>query len=130
MLLLIVADGHQSLWTQFVKFLKMIVRSTWFVIGLCCVILGIGIPLVCCIIFRAYNQRPQDTMNIELFPVSTHRGVDDTEESNQEECTICIEPYLEGDHIRMLPCSHVFHESCIIEWLRRSRTCPICRRPL
>lgn len=75
MLLLIFADGHQSLWDQFVKFLKKIVQSTWFVIALGCVILGIGIPLVCCIIFRTHNPGSQDIINIELFPLSTHRGV-------------------------------------------------------
>merc|ERR1719440_214410 len=31
---------------------------------------------------------------------------------------------------RRLRCGHHFHETCIFEWLRKSRQCPVCRRHL
>lgn len=43
------------------------------------------------------------------------------------ECAVCIEAYQVGDTVRTMPCSHDFHESCIFEWLRVSRLCPLCR---
>jgi Ring finger domain len=43
------------------------------------------------------------------------------------ECAICIEPM--GDaHEVVLACGHSFHPPCANEWLRRSPTCPLCRR--
>ena len=44
-------------------------------------------------------------------------------------CAICIEDYLEGNEIRVLPCSHAFHCKCIDPWLTKyNRACPLCQR--
>ena len=29
-----------------------------------------------------------------------------------------------------MPCSHVFHEDCLLQWLKEHSTCPICRMSL
>ena len=42
-------------------------------------------------------------------------------------CTICLSEIQVGQG-RFLPCAHAFHERCIAQWLRRSNTCPECRR--
>lgn len=47
---------------------------------------------------------------------------------NPETCAICLEEYVCGDKLRMLPCSHGFHVPCIDNWLIRRRFCPICKR--
>lgn len=46
------------------------------------------------------------------------------------ECTICLESFVEGTIWRALPCSHVFHRDCILEWLSHGRRCPLCRLDL
>ena len=43
-------------------------------------------------------------------------------ESN-DECPICLES---GCNVE-LPCTHKFHNKCIIKWFEEARTCPICR---
>ena len=43
-------------------------------------------------------------------------------------CVICMETYDEEQGINRLHCSHIFHHTCLQEWLLRSFTCPICRQ--
>ncbi|PWN36636.1 uncharacterized protein FA14DRAFT_159080 [Meira miltonrushii] len=31
------------------------------------------------------------------------------------------------DELVMMPCKHLFHEDCLIPWLKNSGTCPVCR---
>eukprot|EP00419_Tripos_fusus_P057793 CAMPEP_0172913578 /NCGR_PEP_ID=MMETSP1075-20121228/190656_1 /TAXON_ID=2916 /ORGANISM="Ceratium fusus, Strain PA161109" /LENGTH=264 /DNA_ID=CAMNT_0013772315 /DNA_START=62 /DNA_END=853 /DNA_ORIENTATION=+ len=40
------------------------------------------------------------------------------------ECPICL---AEGTDWCSLVCGHVFHEQCLLGWLRRARQCPLCR---
>ncbi|RVW70052.1 E3 ubiquitin-protein ligase RING1-like [Vitis vinifera] len=44
-----------------------------------------------------------------------------------ESCMICLEELGGGSEVTVMPCSHVFHGSCIIRWLKQSHVCPICR---
>mmetsp|Transcript_34702 Transcript_34702/g.51818 ORF Transcript_34702/g.51818 Transcript_34702/m.51818 type:complete len:86 (+) Transcript_34702:3-260(+) len=46
---------------------------------------------------------------------------------SQLKCMICLGDFAIGDECRRLPCRHVFHTSCVDEWLRRCTDCPICK---
>ncbi|GMI66069.1 hypothetical protein HRI_000276200 [Hibiscus trionum] len=50
-------------------------------------------------------------------------------QSKVESCAICLEEYVQGEKVRVLPrCKHMFHKDCIEEWLQvPSLHCPICR---
>ena len=46
-------------------------------------------------------------------------------------CSICTESFNVGEAVKQLPCTHLFHESCITPWLlHHSNTCPVCRAPI
>ncbi|GAB4832740.1 hypothetical protein Ancab_006757 [Ancistrocladus abbreviatus] len=43
-------------------------------------------------------------------------------------CYICLAEYEEGDKIRILPCHHEYHMSCVDKWLKEIHgVCPLCR---
>ena len=42
-------------------------------------------------------------------------------------CAICLEDFVVGAELTVMPCSHEFHQSCATAWLEQSQTCPLCR---
>eukprot|EP00553_Chaetoceros_curvisetus_P001310 CAMPEP_0204621072 /NCGR_PEP_ID=MMETSP0717-20131115/6909_1 /ASSEMBLY_ACC=CAM_ASM_000666 /TAXON_ID=230516 /ORGANISM="Chaetoceros curvisetus" /LENGTH=686 /DNA_ID=CAMNT_0051635411 /DNA_START=191 /DNA_END=2251 /DNA_ORIENTATION=+ len=56
---------------------------------------------------------------------------EDLVDENNRECCICLEPHNIGDRVIRLPCAHIYHPHCIINWLgSHSNTCPVCRYEL
>jgi len=59
------------------------------------------------------------------------RGVNDKGEKEtiaiELECPICVET-LEAEEIAIITrCQHVFHQQCLVAWLRLHASCPTCR---
>ncbi|XWS17045.1 hypothetical protein CRYUN_Cryun33cG0034000 [Craigia yunnanensis] len=66
---------------------------------------------------------------VDSFPLRSHKKVDAAEVGDAvEQCYICLAEYEEGDKIRVLPCQHEFHMSCVDKWLKEIHgVCPLCR---
>ncbi|KAH7543757.1 hypothetical protein JRO89_XS15G0011500 [Xanthoceras sorbifolium] len=45
------------------------------------------------------------------------------------DCSICLENVGVGEVVARLPCSHHYHTTCIIRWLHKKPSCPLCRAP-
>lgn len=43
-----------------------------------------------------------------------------------KECPICYDMIYQND-MCALPCAHIFHGSCVTQWLRQNPSCPVCR---
>ena len=72
-----------------------------------------------------------DQSTIDSLPV---RRIDKVEE-DASRCTVCLTDFIIGDEVRTLPCckphsGHMFHKTCIDEWLPRSKNCPLCKHPI
>lgn len=66
--------------------------------------------------------------------VNTTTAASATPSADNDEmlCSICVEPFVKGDDVRVLPqCNHNFHPKCLDPWLLNvSGTCPLCRLDL
>lgn len=45
-------------------------------------------------------------------------------------CAVCQDGYNCDEHVTTLPCGHQYHKDCVVPWLQRHRTCPVCRHEL
>ncbi|GLT68521.1 hypothetical protein SLA2020_407420 [Shorea laevis] len=49
-------------------------------------------------------------------------------EGNRDTCSICLDELVIGPAAAArMPCSHQFHQNCIVYWLQRNNFCPLCR---
>nr|GEV16805.1 RING-H2 finger protein ATL80-like [Tanacetum cinerariifolium] len=46
------------------------------------------------------------------------------------ECAICLSECQESDELRVLPCQHVYHLTCVDTWFDSHSSCPTCRLDL
>eukprot|EP00927_Polykrikos_kofoidii_P071289 TRINITY_DN67577_c0_g1_i1.p1 TRINITY_DN67577_c0_g1~~TRINITY_DN67577_c0_g1_i1.p1 ORF type:complete len:311 (+),score=47.55 TRINITY_DN67577_c0_g1_i1:209-1141(+) len=75
---------------------------------------------------QVLSQTGTDPEIVQLIDV-----IPDCEVPADEDCVICLSRETEeGVPWRRLTCDHKFHETCLLEWLRKARRCPVCRLDL
>ncbi|RCK54323.1 Autophagy-related protein 36 [Candida viswanathii] len=52
------------------------------------------------------------------------------EDSQIDECMICLESILPTDKVGRIPCcpTKTYHDQCVLQWSRTSNSCPTCRQ--
>lgn len=78
--------------------------------------------------------RPEDFEDVKVtisetqFNKLRNHTITDEDTINIEECSICMEPYVLNEEVKVLPCKHMFHIECVRKWLCCEKTsCPTCR---
>lgn len=68
-----------------------------------------------------------------LYYRDTGGGIFSSKEQDDDSikgCVICIEDFVPNTEVLVTPCNHMFHEECIIPWVKSHGQCPICRSAL
>ena len=93
--------------------------------------LGVYISILCCL----FNERKIKKVK---SPIQLNKSLNEclinknpliiipTTENN--ECCICLQNYLNNEDIVRLPCKHIFHKRCIFIWFLNKQYCPLCKR--
>ncbi|KAA8491049.1 E3 ubiquitin-protein ligase [Porphyridium purpureum] len=50
----------------------------------------------------------------------------DGRHAHEAQCSICLMSFEVGDTVKWLPCTHVYHSTCVDRWLGQSNSCPVC----
>ena len=48
-------------------------------------------------------------------------------EEGKKRCMICLEDFIPKIKVKVLPCLHFFHPTCIEKWIQNKQFCPICK---
>jgi hypothetical protein len=59
--------------------------------------------------------------------VDSKQAQEDELSGDNLSCAICLEPFRNGECLRILPCFHQFHIDCIDPWLKRKGRCAVCK---
>lgn len=70
----------------------------------------------------------------ELPPPASKQAIDELPtvkvQSDDEQCAVCLKMLAHCENIKQMPCKHKFHSECILPWLGKTNSCPVCRHEL
>ncbi|KAK3183480.1 hypothetical protein Dsin_030766 [Dipteronia sinensis] len=76
----------------------------------------------------ALGSIPAPNEVVESLPVKLYTRSQKNQNEEAAQCYICLVEYEEDDSVRILPCHHEFHRTCVDKWLKEvHRVCPLCR---
>ena len=84
-----------------------------------------GVSYICCI----FNRFCTEGRSPYSEPLIDKRNITYSDEIHTDnECSICLETFINEEPLVQLKCKHIYHTHCIDDWLGRKETCPLCRR--
>ncbi|VVB06196.1 unnamed protein product [Arabis nemorensis] len=86
---------------------------------------------------ETYNPVPKSLLlrNLSLYYRNKTPGSENSrnprnisgDEEEDKKCTVCLEDFEPKETVMLTPCKHMFHEECIVPWLKTKGQCPVCR---
>ena len=78
----------------------------------------------------------ENSNTIEGVPPASEKYINTLKENikisdtNLEICSICTDNINKGEEYNILSCNHQYHTLCILTWIKKHATCPICRKEI
>ncbi|KAL9243721.1 hypothetical protein vseg_017576 [Gypsophila vaccaria] len=84
---------------------------------------------------HTYTHVPKTSRRVSLYYRDLNKDVNRrTSGKNTDEdgkiCAVCLEDFNDGEDVMLTPCKHMFHEECIVPWVKNHGKCPVCRSGL
>ena len=79
------------------------------------------------------NKKNLDENLFKILEKAKHliNNDEDLDESDYEQCSICLETIKNNDIVREInKCKHCFHIGCADKWFEEKITCPNCRQDI
>ncbi|KAG7566190.1 Zinc finger RING-type [Arabidopsis suecica] len=85
---------------------------------------------------ETYNPVPKSTLlrSLSLYYRNKNPGSGNSRntqdlsgEEDDKRCSVCLEDFEPKETVMLTPCKHMFHEECILPWLKTKGQCPVCR---
>jgi len=81
-----------------------------------------------------YNPSPKRiSRRLSLYYRDNRKNIlngtekDRGEDDDDKRCPICWEDFEAREEVMLTPCNHMFHENCIMPWVKTQAHCPVCR---
>lgn len=80
-----------------------------------------------------YNPTPKRMIQrINLYYRENGAGTRSTDRRKEldddgKRCAICLDDFEPREAVTLTPCDHMFHEECIVPWVKSHGQCPVCR---
>jgi hypothetical protein len=76
----------------------------------------------------AHPPANQNAINkLKRFPLAEKHCKKNNGKMDLPNCCICQNEIELGNETVLLPCGHMYHWECCLQWLKTKNTCPICR---
>ena len=69
----------------------------------------------------------QDIINNRLINKIKKNIISVSDIDENSSCSICLEEFNSTTEILFLDCKHIYHSPCILEWITKDPSCPLCR---
>ena len=69
----------------------------------------------------------------KLPPPASKKAIEELKDSSAKEdgaCPVCLKQFEKEETVKTMPCKHTFHSGCILPWLQKTNSCPLCRHEL
>lgn len=81
---------------------------------------------VAMIVLKCRDVESEEKYEFMIDNLKSEDYVDEPTAHEKKCCSICLTD-LDTERVLRLPCEHFFHKDCLVNWLKRSTVCPLCR---